>query len=233
MTRLAGMVLLFLIELTRAGGPAAGGSHRQSRQRLHPGADSSAQVSIGDDHHITKEDGRFRTGPIQPGTLMLEVRAIGYLAHSRSLVIQPGQHINLVIELAPVTHRVDSITVVARRDPSISGDDLAHRGGDLATALNGWQGIVVSRTGHGNEAIPQIRGSAADEVLVLVDGFALNDPFTGRADLSRIPVQDIETTSAATRGSEREGGKPGHGWRHSDQHPPGTSARISGRHWQR
>ncbi|MFL5539739.1 MAG: TonB-dependent receptor plug domain-containing protein, partial [Longimicrobiaceae bacterium] len=37
-----------------------------------------------------------------------------------------------------------------------------------------------------------IRGSAADEVLVLVDGVALNDPVTGEADLSAVPAGTIE-----------------------------------------
>jgi outer membrane cobalamin receptor len=156
---------------------------------------ASAEVMVGDERRTTDDEGRFRTGPVQAGKHLLEVRAIGYSAYSRELVVLPGQSVSLAIELTPVVHQLDSVTVVAGREPSIGRDELAVRGGDLATALNGWQGIVISRTGHGNEAIAQIRGSAADEVLVLVDGFALNDPFTGRADLSRVAVEDIETIS--------------------------------------
>jgi outer membrane cobalamin receptor len=162
---------------------------------------ASAQVSVGDEHRLTTEDGRFRTGPVQPGNLVLEVRAIGYAAQLRSLSLLPGQRVNVVFELSALVPEMESITVLASRELRIRGEELTARGGDLPTALNGWQGIVVSRTGHGNEAIAQIRGSAADEVLVLVDGFALNDPFTGRADLSRIPLADVEAV-ALLRGAQ-------------------------------
>ena len=163
---------------------------RSSRDGL-----GSAQVVLGDDHRITGEDGRFRVGPVQPGSYLLEIRAIGYSAQSREVTVLPGQTLSMVVELTAIVHQMDSLNVVISRELSIGREALTARGGDLATALNGWEGIVVSRTGYGNEAIPQIRGSAADEVLVLVDGFALNDPFTGRADLSRIPVQDVERIS--------------------------------------
>lgn len=156
---------------------------------------ASAQVVVADERRTADNGGRFRTGPVQAGKHLLEVRAIGYSAYSRELIVLPGQSVSLTIELTPVVHQLESVSVVAGREPSIGGDELAARGGNLATALNGWQGIVISRTGYGNEAIAQIRGSGADEVLVLVDGFALNDPFTGRADLSRVAVQDIETVS--------------------------------------
>jgi vitamin B12 transporter len=163
--------------------------------RLTGGAIGSADVMIEADRRPVGEDGRFRFVAVRPGNQTLRVRAIGYAAHARDLVILPGQTLTVVVELSPVIHQIDSIRVLASREPVIGREELSSRGSDLATALNGWEGIVVSRTGHGNEAIPQIRGSAADEVLVLVDGFSLNDPFTGRADLSRVPVQDIESIS--------------------------------------
>ena len=74
---------------------------------------------------------------------------------------------------------------------AIDGADLERRGGDLARALDGWEGIVVRRAGNG-PAAPQVRGGGPDEVLVLVDGFPMNDPFTGRADLSRISSREVE-----------------------------------------
>ncbi|TFG51357.1 MAG: TonB-dependent receptor, partial [Gemmatimonadales bacterium] len=39
---------------------------------------------------------------------------------------------------------------------------------------------------------PTLRGSAPDEVLVLLDGLPLNDPYTGRADLRRVPTATVE-----------------------------------------
>jgi outer membrane cobalamin receptor len=46
--------------------------------------------------------------------------------------------------------------------------------------------MVVRRGGPGSPAVPSIRGSAGDQVLVLVDGVALNSPLTGEADLSQV-----------------------------------------------
>lgn len=155
----------------------------------------AAQVIVGDDRRFTDGEGHFLSGPVRPGRQFMEVRAIGYSAARHELVILPGQALSLVFQLERVIPQIDSLTVVVSREPVISGEELARRGRDLATALNGWEGIIVSRTGSGNEAVPQIRGSAADEVLVLVDGYALNDPFTGRADLSRIAAGDVESIS--------------------------------------
>jgi hypothetical protein len=74
---------------------------------------------------------------------------------------------------------------------SISGEELVVRGRDLARALDGWEGVIVRRTGSGGPASPQLRGGGPDEVLVLVDGFAVNDPLSGRADLGRISSHEV------------------------------------------
>ena len=77
---------------------------------------------------------------------------------------------------------------------AIDGAELERRGGDLARALDGWEGVAVRRAGNG-PAAPQVRGSGPDEVLVLVDGFPVNDPLTGRADLSRISSREVEAVT--------------------------------------
>ncbi|MFI5234870.1 MAG: TonB-dependent receptor plug domain-containing protein, partial [Gemmatimonadales bacterium] len=55
-------------------------------------------------------------------------------------------------------------------------------------------GVSVRRTGGGT-AVPQVRGSAPEEVLVLLDGIPLNDPLTGRADLARVSVADVASVT--------------------------------------
>ena len=108
--------------------------------------------------------------------------------------VSPGLVRELAIGMAPAALRIETLTVVAEQPGriAIDGESLERRGHDLARALDGWEGVVVRRTGSTGPAAPQVRGGAPDEVLVLVDGFALNDPLTGRADLSTISSGEVK-----------------------------------------
>jgi len=154
---------------------------------------ADAEVHAGELRVVTGLDGGFVLGSVPPGRLRLEVRRIGYAPWSTILDVEPGLDRSVRVALAPAAVELDSITVLASAQGlTIGGDELAARGSDLGRALDGWEGVVVRRTGSGAPASPQLRGGGPDEVLVLVDGFALNDPLTGRADLSRIPSRDVE-----------------------------------------
>jgi len=182
---------LLLSPLALAGQEPATVSGRVVDQRTGEGI-AGAEVWLNDERRSALSDGRFRFGSVEPGRHWLEVRAVGYAARQQAVLLLQGQTENVTIALAPLPVLLDSLAVFASADQAIDGAALAGRGNDLATALDGWEGIVVTRTGSGNEAVLQIRGSSADQVLVLVDGFALNDPFTGRADLNRVAVRDVE-----------------------------------------
>ena len=88
---------------------------------------------------------------------------------------------------------------------TLAGAALVRRGSDLATAIDGWQGIVVRRSGGNGAASPQVRGSAPEEVIVLVDGFSINDPLTGRADLSKLATRDVASVQVRP-GAQSAGG---------------------------
>lgn len=154
-----------------------------------------AEIRLGDDVRVTSAEGRFQFGSVRPGSLELAVHAIGYGAEVSSLELVAGEDRAVTIALVAVPVGLDTIEITARRQITIDGPALVSRGPDLAAALDGWAGVVVTRTGAGNAAVPQIRGSAPEEVLVMIDGFMLNDPFTGRADLSRIATRDIDRLS--------------------------------------
>lgn len=154
---------------------------------------AAAELRLGDRRATTSSEGTFVLGAVPPGRGMLEVRRVGYTPRTEVVDVVPGLDRNVTVELSPLPLRLDSITVVASPGAiSISGEELASRGGDLARALDGWEGVVVRRTGGGAPASPQLRGGGPDEVLVLVDGFAVNDPFTGRADLGRISSREVD-----------------------------------------
>lgn len=154
---------------------------------------AEAEVRAGELRTVSQADGGFTLGSVAPGRVRLDVRRIGYAPWSAVIDVVPGLDRNVRVALAPAALELDSITVLASSQGlTIRGQELAARGNDLGRALDGWEGVVVRRTGSGGPAAPQLRGGGPDEVLVLVDGFALNDPLTGRADLSRIPSRDVE-----------------------------------------
>lgn len=154
---------------------------------------AAAEVRFGDRRAISSSEGGFILGGVSPGRAALLVRRVGYTPWSDVVDVMPGLDRAVTVELAPLPLQLDSLTVVAAPGAiSISGEDLAARGGDLGRALDGWEGVVVRRTGSGGPASPQLRGGGPDEVLVLVDGFAVNDPFTGRADLGRLSSREVD-----------------------------------------
>ena len=63
----------------------------------------------------------------------------------------------------------------------------------MADALQQVAGVAVTDNGPvGSVQSVSIRGSTSAQVLVLVDGVRLNDSRQGAADLSQIPVENIE-----------------------------------------
>jgi iron complex outermembrane receptor protein len=154
---------------------------------------ADAELLLGDLRQVSGSDGGFAFGSVTPGRLTLLVRHIGYAPWRSAVDVVPGLERSLNITLVPQPLRLDSITVVAAAPGgiSIAGEELVRRGGDLARALDGWEGVVVRRTGSAGPAAPQVRGGGPDEVLVLVDGVAINDPLTGRADLSLVPSREV------------------------------------------
>ena len=162
---------------------------------------AQAEVRAGDLRTVTGADGTFVLGSVTPGRVTLEVRRIGYAPSVSVVETVPGLDRTVRVALVPVAMVLDSVTVVAAPGGIIiDGEALARRGPDLARALDGWGGIVVRRTGAAGPAAPQLRGGGPDEVLVLVDGFAVNDPLSGRADLSRIASHEVERVTLVPGG---------------------------------
>jgi hypothetical protein len=154
---------------------------------------ASAEVRVDGSRATTSADGSFVLGGVEPGRRVVQSRRVGYTPWTDAVDVIPGLDRTVTIALQPLPVRLDSVTaIVTPGTISISGDQLALRGNDLARALDGWEGVSVRCTGSGGPASPQLRGGGPDEVLVLVDGFAVNDPLTGRADLARISSRDVD-----------------------------------------
>jgi iron complex outermembrane receptor protein len=152
---------------------------------------AGAEIRVAELRTVSRADGSFVLGSVTPGRVELRVRRIGYAPVTEVLELVPGLDRAVALALDPLPVRLDSLTATAAPGAiAITGHDLERRGRDLARALDGWEGVVVRRAGNG-PAAPQVRGGAPDEVLVLVDGFPVNDPLTGRADLSRIASREV------------------------------------------
>jgi vitamin B12 transporter len=156
---------------------------------------TGAEVRAGESTTVSGPDGSFAFGSVSGSRVELRIRRIGYLPIRLPVDPVPGLERVVTVELTPIAVQLDSVTVTAAPGAiAITGPDLVRRGGDLARALDGWEGVTVRRAGNG-PASPQVRGGGPDEVLVLVDGFPVNDPLTGRADLSRIASREVSTVT--------------------------------------
>lgn len=153
---------------------------------------AAARVELGESITLTGSDGRFAIGNLAAGSFFLVVSAVGYHSERGAVDLLPGMESDRTVRLTALSPVLPDIEVqAAPSGATLEHDALVRRGSDLASAIDGWQGIVVRRSGGNGPASPQVRGSAPEEVLVVLDGFALNDPLTGRADLSRVSTRDV------------------------------------------
>jgi len=118
-------------------------------------------------------------------------------------------------EAAP-SHLPQMPLVTVRADPlpdplgplplatTVIGRDAIDRrpGGDLAALLEPAAGVRLARRGgNGTPALPSIRGSTFEQVLVLVDGRRRNPAQGGGVDLSGLPLESVETVEIARGGA--------------------------------
>lgn len=168
---------------------------------------TAARVDVGGVAATSGADGRFLLGNVPAGVSLLLVSAVGYRPSRQQVEALPGLDLELTVRLDALTLLLPELEVRASTGPNASLDHqaLVQRGADLATAIDGWQGVVVRRSGGNGPASPQVRGSAPEEVIVLVDGFSINDPLTGRADLSRVATRDVASVQVRP-GAQQAGG---------------------------
>ncbi len=158
--------------------------------------------------------GEFVIRGLEPGHHVVRVTRLGYEPQERAIETRNGAvtRVTFTLGLQPVG--VEEIRAVARpvRDPTreVMTREEIEASGKLTAAelLEGRSGVIVQRRGPGAPQTVSIRGSAADEVLVLLDGAPLNDPLTGAADLSTVSTAQIESLTLL-RGSQSATYGPG------------------------
>lgn len=165
---------------------------------------------------ITDGRGEFRIRGLEPSSQTIRISRLGYETTTRQITLANGQRLQLTVPLAVRPIAIDEVRAGARRRGAavpgaivIPRAEIASSGArDAADLLDGRAGLIVIRSGPSGPKHVSIRGGAADQVLVLLDGVPLADPLTGSADLSTVPASQIESVTVL-KGSQSARYGPG------------------------
>lgn len=206
--------LLLATTVARAQVPA------EVRGRVTDGASGAAvaratiEVVGRTERTLSATDGSFVIRGLDPRRFIIRVRAIGYAAVDTDIEVANGRSVTLDVVLLPVVSSLDPVVVRSTRDSSTSRTFDRHAieasgRRDLGGLLQTVPGVVITQAGGpGSPSRVAIRGSSANEVLVVVDGVPINSVITGDADLSRITLETVERVTVLPGAqSARYGGR--------------------------
>jgi outer membrane cobalamin receptor len=176
-----------------------------------------AIVSIGQTGTKVYSDkqGTFTISNIFNGTFQLSVSHVGYKEYQRSITIHGENVQHIIILLKPKVYQLDTVIVSSEKQVNRTNEIILNREFLEKTTASSIDEVLLNLPGvdvqnSGNEQKVSIRGSQANQVLVLLDGIALNNPLTGDVDLKQIPLNVVEQISikkdAAGQGSGAIGG---------------------------
>jgi vitamin B12 transporter len=143
----------------------------------------------------TDAAGAFRLRVSAAGDYTLRTSRIGWISRSQRVQLRSAVETRVDIQLAvqPIALRELTVARSSARVQQLDRAELQRTGAlTVADAVARLPGVVASTPVPGGPQYISIRGSSHDQVLVLVDGVALNDPITGEADLSQVPATVIE-----------------------------------------
>lgn len=151
-------------------------------------------------------EGRFTIRGLEPRTYVIRATAIGYDAVSAEYDVTNGRTTDVRIRMSARASMLAELAVVARHDSAAPNATVFDRNAiensgrrDVAELIQSVPGVVVVRDGGpGQPSRVSIRGSSASQVLVLVDGVALNSATSGTADLSRLPLENVQRVTVLT-----------------------------------
>ncbi|MDZ7371284.1 MAG: TonB-dependent receptor [candidate division KSB1 bacterium] len=154
--------------------------------------------------------GRFFFENLFSGSYRMRVTFMGYAPAEAEATVSKDMPALLVIKLKRQVLELPELRVEGERDStSISGtvvltraDISRSQAATLGELLSRAAGLEVRRSGGtGARETVSIRGSNANQVLVLLDGLKLNDELTGEADLSQVPLNLIERVEVIRSGA--------------------------------
>ncbi len=167
-----------------------------------------AEVLLSDGARtVTGADGSFVLRALRPGQAQVTVRRVGFAPLTRDVELINGGSTSFTFMLSAAPVQLAELTATA--EPTAGGVTSIDRttieqsgAGDLGDILQQQGGVVVTRSGGpGSPATASIRGSSANQVLVLVDGVPQNQAVSGSADLSLVRLDNVEKISVV-RGAQ-------------------------------
>lgn len=156
----------------------------------------------------TGAEGAFLLRNLEPQRYRITIRAVGFISRVEDVAVGNARTSQLNVALEPMSPVLKRMVVRARRDSSalppgtttFTRETIEAAGQrDLGDMLQTAPGVVITRSGGpGQPAQVSIRGSSSNQVLVLLDGIVLNSAIAGNADLSAIPLENIERVTVLT-----------------------------------
>jgi len=135
---------------------------------------------------------------LPPARHALVISALGFEEATIEVEAVNGRVARASVVLDPAPVRIAGLGVRVASREGVTGALVVETVGlppgvaDLPAALDRIPGATVVRQGGpGAPATVQLRGSGSDQVLVLLDGTAINSPLTGVADLSAVDLASI------------------------------------------
>ncbi|MEP7347987.1 MAG: TonB-dependent receptor plug domain-containing protein, partial [Gemmatimonadaceae bacterium] len=185
-------------------------------QSARPIADGRIEISGRADFVRSGADGTFLLRGLEGRTYTVRIRSLGHVARVIAVDVSNGRTTLIDIALDPVVTELRGVAVNALRDTSMAHATVFDRKAieasgrrDIGELLQATPGLVVTQAGGpGSATRLSIRGSGANEVLVLMDGVPLNSSLTGDADLSQLTLENVERVTVRTGAqSARYGGR--------------------------
>ncbi len=150
----------------------------------------------------TNDRGYFYFENLPSGEYELEIRSLGYEPTKSDVIQVTEDHtVFLTIQLFRKPISLPEVVVTSQPDESelsssqsvILNEEQIRRlpASTLSEVLNLVPGVYVQQASPHGPARISIRGSATDQVLVLLNGVRLNSAQTGEADLNTIPLSQV------------------------------------------
>jgi outer membrane receptor for ferrienterochelin and colicins len=202
------------VSARQAGGIISGVIYNAGNGEAVAGA--AVFLEPGNQFRETDSNGHFQFDTLVPGRYHLLIQRIGYLPdRKQSVLLRADQMLKLTIRLEEmILQAADSISVTARRNPYttmllpasrdvVNEEQLKLRQPlSLAEALQTAQGSFIKDYGSfGSLKTVSLRGSAAEQVIIMLDGQKMNDPQTGQVDLSLVNLDGIRSVEILRGGS--------------------------------